>query len=199
MSEILQHNFKSEKPVSIFTTQLIDPDMSSKIEEEIRKTGDKQDYKTNVKAYMTDWNMADKPGFKELHDYIINTCHYLNSLYYRKTVDLQVSNLWGMIYKKDDYAIVHDHWPALWSGVYYLRAPEGSGDLVFPQLKQRIQPKDNLFVLFRGDVRHGVEENETDNERICVSFNVKEEVKPVGYKDTKQTVKGTYEDVKKNI
>lgn len=197
--EIVQHNFTSYKPESIFTTYLDKEDIKTNIIDEIKKSGDKQDYKTNVKAYMTDWNMADKPGFKELQDYIINTCHYLNSLYYRKTVDLQVSNLWGMIYKKDDYAIVHDHWPALWSGVYYLRAPKGSGDLVFPQLKQRIRPKDNLLVLFRGDVRHGVEENETDNERICVSFNVKEEVKPVGYKDTKQTVKGTYEDVKKNI
>ena len=30
---------------------------------EIKKSGDKQDHKTNVKAYMTDWNMSGKPGF----------------------------------------------------------------------------------------------------------------------------------------
>jgi hypothetical protein len=197
--EIVQHNFTSYKPESIFTTYLDKDDVRTNIIDEIKKSGDKQDYKTNVKAYMTDWNMADKPGFQELNKYIIDTCHYLNSLYYRKTVGLQVSNLWGMMYKKGDYAMVHDHWPALWSGVYYLRAPEGSGDLVFPQLKQRIQPKNNLLVIFKGDVRHGVEESKTDEERICVSFNVKEEVQPVGYEDTKQTIKGTYEDVKKNI
>ena len=197
--EIVQHNFTSYKPESIFTTYLDKEDTRTNIIDEIKKSGDKQDYKTNVKAYMTDWNMADKPGFQELNRYIIDTCHYLNSLYYRKTVGLQVANLWGMIYKKGDYAMVHDHWPALWSGVYYLRAPKGSGDLVFPQLKQRIQPKDNLLVIFKGDVRHGVEESTTDEERICVSFNIKEEVQPVGYEDTKQTIKGTYEDVKKNI
>lgn len=197
--EIVQHNFTSYKPESIFTTYLDKDDVRTNIIDEIKKSGDKQDYKTNVKAYMTDWNMADKPGFQELNKHIIDTCHYLNSLYYRKTVGLQVSNLWGMMYKKGDYAMVHDHWPALWSGVYYLRAPEGSGDLVFPQLKQRIQPKDNLLVIFRGDVRHGVEESKTDEERICVSFNVKEDVQPVGYEDTKQTVKGTYNNVEKNI
>jgi len=197
--EIVQHNFTSYKPESIFTTYLDKDDVRTNIIDEIKKSGDKQDYKTNVKAYMTDWNMADKPGFQELNKHIIDTCHYLNSLYYRKTVGLQVSNLWGMMYKKGDYAMVHNHWPALWSGVYYLRAPEGSGDLVFPQLKQRIQPKNNLLVIFKGDVRHGVEESKTDEERICVSFNVKEEVQPVGYEDTKQTIKGTYEDVKKNI
>lgn len=198
-NEIIQHNFTSYKPESIFTTYLDKEDTRTNIIDEIKKSGDKQDYKTNVKAYMTDWNMADKPGFQELNKHIIDTCHYLNSLYYRKTVGLQVSNLWGMMYKKGDYAIVHDHWPALWSGVYYLRAPKGSGDLVFPQLKQRIQPKDNLLVIFKGDVRHGVEESKTDEERICVSFNVKEEVQPVGYEDTKQTVKGTYNNVEKNI
>jgi len=198
-NEIIQHNFTSYKPESIFTTYLDKEDTRTNIIDEIKKSGDKQDYKTNVKAYMTDWNMADKPGFQELNKHIIDTCHYLNSLYYRKTVGLQVSNLWGMMYKKGDYAIVHDHWPALWSGVYYLRAPKGSGDLVFPQLKQRIQPKDNLLVIFKGDVRHGVEESKTDEERICVSFNVKEDVQPVGYEDTKQTVKGTYNNVEKNI
>ena len=197
--EIVQHNFTSYKPESIFTTYLDKDDVRTNIIDEIKKSGDKQDYKTNVKAYMTDWNMADKPGFQELNKHIIDTCHYLNSLYYRKTVGLQVSNLWGMMYKKGDYAMVHDHWPALWSGVYYLRAPEGSGDLVFPQLKQRIQPKNNLLVIFKGDVRHGVEESKTDEERICVSFNVKEDVQPVGYEDTKQTVKGTYNNVEKNI
>ena len=35
MSEILQHNFKTEKPVSIFTTTIVDSDMTTKIEEEI--------------------------------------------------------------------------------------------------------------------------------------------------------------------
>ena len=38
--------------------------LSSKIIEEIRNSGDKQDYKTNVKAYMTDWQMKDKPGLQ---------------------------------------------------------------------------------------------------------------------------------------
>ncbi len=86
MDKILQHNFKSEKPVSIFTTQLIDPDMSSKIEEEIRKTGDKQDYKTNVKAYMTDWNMHDKPGFDILEKHIKEISVFLSKKYYNREI-----------------------------------------------------------------------------------------------------------------
>ena len=41
------------------------------IEKEIKKTGDVQDHKTNVKAYMTHWSMNDKPGFETLEKYIL--------------------------------------------------------------------------------------------------------------------------------
>ena len=46
---LIKLRYIPEKPVSIFTTTIVDPDMTTKIEEEIRKTGDKQDYKTNSK------------------------------------------------------------------------------------------------------------------------------------------------------
>ena len=77
--------------------------------------------------------------------------------------------------KKGDHAIVHDHWPALWSGVYYLKVPNNSGELYFPQLKQSFMPNENQLVLFNGSTRHGVKENLNDEERICVSFNIKED------------------------
>ena len=176
MIEILQHNFNTIKPVSIFTTQIIDPDISNKLEEEIRKSGDKQDYKTNVKAYMTDWVMTDKPGFNQLSEKVKSICSFLGKKYYNRTIQPRISDMWGMIYKKGDYAIEHDHWPALWSGVYYIKAPTNSGDLLFSQLKQRITPKDNMMIIFDGGTRHSVEENLSNEERIAVSFNVKETI-----------------------
>ena len=50
-----------------------------------------------------------------------------------------------------------------------------SGDLFFPQLKQTFQPKENMLVLFNGATRHGVKENFSDEERVAISFNVKED------------------------
>ena len=182
--DILQHNFKSEKPTSIFTTRIVDdlggasypaPTMNEKIIKTIRDSGDVQAYKTNVKAYMTDWDMKGKPGFVELEKIILQVCGYLSEKYFNKGINLTVDNLWGMIYKKSDHANVHDHWPALWSGVYYVKAPKDSGgDLVFPQLKQRVKPQDGMMIIFDGHTRHGVEEVLGDEERIAVSFNVKE-------------------------
>ena len=90
MNEILQHNFKTEKPVSIFTTTIVDSDMTTKIEEEIRKSGDKQDYKTNVKAYMTDWVMTDKPGFNQLSEKVKAISNFLSKKYYNRELEHRI-------------------------------------------------------------------------------------------------------------
>ena len=174
--EVLQHNFETIKPESIFTSIIEDDEMNKNIIEQIRKTGDVQDYKTNVKAYMTDWNMSDKPGFDKLEKIIIEMTNYLSKIYYNRPINPRVENLWGMIYKKGDYAMVHDHWPSLWSGVYYIEVPNNSGDLFFPQLKQTMTPKKNQMIVFEGKTRHGVRESLSDKERIAVSFNVKENI-----------------------
>jgi hypothetical protein len=174
--EVLQHNFETIKPESIFTSIIQDEDMNKSIIDEIRKTGDVQDYKTNVKAYMTDWDMKGKPGFDKLEKIIIDMTKYLSKIYYNRKIEPKVSDMWGMIYKKGDYAMVHDHWPSLWSGVYYIEVPDNSGDLYFPQLKQTMTPKNNQVIVFEGKTRHGVRESLSDKERIAVSFNVKETI-----------------------
>ena len=72
MNEIYQHNFKTIKPESIFTSSIVNPQMCEDIEKEIREMGDRQDHKTNVKAQMTEWDMKDKPGFKVLKEKILD-------------------------------------------------------------------------------------------------------------------------------
>ena len=78
--EVLQHNFETIKPESIFTSIIQDEDMNKSIIDEIRKTGDVQDYKTNVKAYMTDWDMRGKPGLDKLEKIIIDMSIYLSKI-----------------------------------------------------------------------------------------------------------------------
>ena len=176
MNNIYQHNFKTIKPDSIFTSILIDPEMVKDIENEIETMGDKQDHKTNVKAQMTEWNMQDRPGFDKLKERIVEMVEFISKKYYNRQLKTRISDMWGMSYGKGDHAIVHDHWPALWSGVYYTSVPKNSGELYFPQLKQSIMPKDNQMLIFNGATRHGVKENLSDEKRVCVSFNLKEDL-----------------------
>ena len=153
----------------------IPDDVNQNIVDYIDLVGDIQYHKTNVKAQMTEWDMQDKPGFTKFKEYINPIIQFISKKYYNRKIEPRISDMWGMIYKKGDHAIVHDHWPALWSGVYYIKSPEKSGDLFFPQLKQAFQPKENMLVLFNGSTRHGVKENLSDSERVAISFNVKED------------------------
>jgi uncharacterized protein (TIGR02466 family) len=86
----------------------------------------------------------------------------------------------------------HSHQGVL-SGVFYLDAPEGSGNLVivnpgmntlwqgYPMIKARnkytseaikVKPKDGLLILWPSYVPHSVETNSRDVKRISISFNI---------------------------
>ena len=112
MNEIYQHNFKTIKPESIFSSSIVNPQMCEDIEKEIREMGDRQDHKTNVKAQMTEWDMKDKPGFKVLKEKILDIAEFISKKYYNRPMKGRIADMWGMLYKKGDHAIVHDHWPA---------------------------------------------------------------------------------------
>ena len=80
------------------------------LEKSIRETGDKQNYKTNVKAYMTDWKMNEKPGFSKLIKLSLSIANAISKS--RNKTDILkgkhpviVEEIWGMIYKEGDYTI----------------------------------------------------------------------------------------------
>ena len=182
--EIYTHTFPIDKKQSIFTCQINNEfKMNKELLKVIRKSGDKQDFKTNVKAYMTDWDMGTEPGFKRLKEIAFETAVLLSKNQYDRNIGkiangnnfvANIHGIWGMIYKDSNYTIAHDHWPALWSGVYYIQVPETlkGGLLYFPELKQSVIPKEGLLVIFDGYLKHGVKELSGEGERIAVSFNI---------------------------
>ncbi len=92
----------------------------------------------------------------------------------------------------NSYNHQHCHQGVL-SGVFYLDAPEGSGNLVivnpgmntlwqgYPMVKARnkytseaitVKPKDGLLILWPSFVPHSVETNSRDIKRVSISFNI---------------------------
>lgn len=104
----------------------------------------------------------------------------------------EITNCWGNINKQGESHHVHTHPNNFLSGVYYLRAPEKSGDIVFSDprhqalvlipsyqeftpfnsARQRITPREGTLLLFHSWFQHQVEGNESEEERISISFNV---------------------------
>ena len=67
----------------------------------------------------------------------------------------------------------HDEDDELVSGVYYIRVPENSGELVLSWggASTRIRPRPGMFVFFAPDVLHEVTENKSDNTRLSIGMN----------------------------
>jgi predicted 2-oxoglutarate/Fe(II)-dependent dioxygenase YbiX len=67
----------------------------------------------------------------------------------------------------------HDEHDELLSAVYYVTAPQDSGDLVIEDtpVTIRVRPEAGLMVLFPPDAPHAVEENASDRDRLSVAFN----------------------------
>jgi len=134
----------------------------------IKKVGDTQSRKTNVKADMTDWFMQRKYQiFNFVGDIAIKLAQKASPC----EVHLELYDIWGAIYKRGDFTKPHDHWPHPWSFSYYVKS-DGTTPIVFPDGHHYCYPKTNDMVLFPGILRHGVPIHESDEERIIVSGNI---------------------------
>lgn len=71
---------------------------------------------------------------------------------------------------------VHDHSKrAVLSAVYYVSMPYNGGNIVFhPENGQAVElsPRDGTVLFFPAELRHSVKENESDQDRISLAFNL---------------------------
>lgn len=101
-------------------------------------------------------------------------------------------NSWVNINSKGCYNTRHSHADAgiLLSGVYYVTVPENSGNILFCDPRPTvvhsfadsryyksyqiypIQPKENMLLLFPCWLEHQVEPNNSNEDRISISFNL---------------------------
>ena len=96
------------------------------------------------------------------------------------TIDypVRLQAAWLNINHPKDSNNVHEHTGGVQflSGVYYLKVPKDSGDIQFyNHLREKvssISPKENMVILFPCGVLHGVEENNSSEDRISIAFNI---------------------------
>ena len=106
-----------------------------------------------------------------------------------------IENLWANINRKGDTNSVHIHDNSFVSGAFYVKSrPEQGGIIFYKDYNAdyivasrlpiaahtsisasaiRFETKTSKFLMFPGQLPHGVERNKTDDDRISVSWNVK--------------------------
>ena len=80
-------------------------------------------------------------------------------------------NSWGVIYQKGGQALVHNHFPALWSSVYYIKAESKDSPLCFPDFDCGIPPESGYVVNFPAYMWHYVPELKEHEDRAVFAVN----------------------------
>ena len=105
---------------------------------------------------------------------------------------LKITTCWGIINRKLASNSVHNHPNSILSGVYYLKTPENCGGIFFsdprPASQMIVPPsiefnlwtfpkitykaREGTMLIFPSWLLHGVEMNMSDEDRVCISFNI---------------------------
>jgi len=132
-------------------------------------------------------------SFSEFKNYIWNNTFETLAHYKRR---FELDNMWININGKGHYNTSHNHPNCLMSGVFWVKAPENCGKLIFQNphsfaegwliesadvdVKKRLNyhhtfeftPQEGTLVMFPSHLMHSVESNESDEDRISIAFNL---------------------------
>ncbi len=164
-------------PIQIIQTNLgIPENYKQECVDELYRLGDSQSKATNVKATMTSYAIWDEskvftPLLQKITDYAKKQglLGYTSNKKKEEEYDY-IYNCQGAIYKKDDFTIEHNHTPAVWSFVYYLKST-GNTPLMFPKSNFKLHVKDDELVIFPGYVLHSVPKHDNNDDRILIAGN----------------------------
>ena len=142
-----------------------------------------------------DFDLRDRSSIQlkfalELQKYILNTFKKLG--WKTENKQIQIKSMWAIINKKEDFNVVHSHPNSLLSAAYYVKAPKNCGRFqvenpnnikkhITPELANEndlnvllagIEISEGDLIIFPGYLPHKVAKNESDEDRIVISFNV---------------------------
>ena len=149
--------------------------------------------KSNVFGYQSPNNIQNLPQFRPLFEYICQMAFKAVADLDFIDCDIAITSAWVNVNDSRQCMNSEHVHVDVFSGVFYLQAPEGSGKLVLqnPAINKmwngcqltaqknqftgesiRIEPVEGNIILFPSYLPHAVETNDHDEERISISFNV---------------------------
>ena len=146
---------------------------------------------SNEGGWHSDGSMHDDPVMEPIVKCIEWAVRELSIESKMEYKDYQIF-LWSNLNRPGDYNTTHDHPDCHMSGVYYVKLPEGdSGKLrmynpmysynynsdgynpPYKQPRVEINGKEGALLIFRAPILHDVTRNNTKEDRISLSFNIR--------------------------
>ena len=175
MIEIKRKDLPLNTSMTFFECILNEPEMDKQIIKEIDEQGDRLKNSTYVNAQMTEWFMAEKPGFNKLANMCLDVSKKISLTRYNVSVRPVIKSMWGIKYRSNESTGRHDHWPAAWSFTYYINPPKDAPGLFFPEMgeqggERKLEP--GLLLFCSGHILHEVRKKKFKGYRYTVAGNI---------------------------
>lgn len=167
-------------------------------EKNILKTLDYERMDTDNGYFSKDKYVLENPELVNLKEHILDCVNEFTfgELKIAKNIEFYITNSWTTKHKKFDWAQPHAHTNSLLSGVFYFQVDEKSGKLWFQKESNHyttfpmhidldvteynilnskgwaFTPKNNQLYLFPPWLKHNVNNNESDELRYSLAFNI---------------------------
>jgi len=139
---------------------------------------------------ITDIDSIQNKFALELQKYILKSFQILG--WKTENKKIVISAMWAIINKKNDFNVLHTHPNAFLSAAYYVSAPKNCGKFFiehlnmakrnfYPEVLQNnqlnaqvagLEVNEGDLLIFPGYLPHKVGMNESDQDRVVISFNV---------------------------
>ena len=151
--------------------------------------------KSNVNGWHSKEDLYLHDDFKEItQDIMYHSQQCFHALSVNDKYAPEMTGLWGMINPPGARNNVHTHPLNYLSGVLYLKVPENSGNIVFieprpqaevfdppkksdllPNLAHTVQweAKEKNLIFFPSWLQHEVQQNNSNQDRVIMSFNLR--------------------------
>tara|TARA_R100000697_G_scaffold41752_1_gene54494 strand:- start:344 stop:898 length:555 start_codon:yes stop_codon:yes gene_type:complete len=159
--------------VKIITGEIPDfQNIQQALIDSIDASPDVQKHKTNLKCKMTDWRVHEtNTNFAKICGHVKAHVEQYQKKAYKSNNKITVTECWGAHYTEYDKAIKHTHYPALWSGVAYIKCADTCSPTLFSECDYAYKPKEGTYIIFPGWLKHEVQPG-SDSRYIC-AFNMR--------------------------
>jgi len=175
--------------VGVWDGNLTVLDLSLRHVMDLHEKDPKSDGYSNINGWQK-IGLHKMPQFNPLKEMIINRCYdYLGEHGISRPRGLECVHLFANINPKGASNSMHHHTYGQISGVYWLKAPLNSGDLVImspftnrylntsciPKTDYnalQLKPKANQGVFFNSNLTHYVDINRSNKDRVSVAFHI---------------------------
>ena len=119
---------------------------------------------TNVRGKMSEWHICGK--------YIDVIKEWVKTLTPSiKGMIPRIIDAWYARFDYGNHALVHNHGDMYASFVYYIKTPEGSSPIIFPDENETVEAKEGNLLIFPGHINHYVPENKCEG-RVIIAGNI---------------------------